>query len=367
MSPKWTKAVKIAGIMVIGLLVLVLAGSTWDYSGKPDFCISCHTMETVTSSHSSSAHAEVSCTACHLGVGFAPTMLFKKATDASQVIKNVTGTYEKPIRIRHNVPVTESCESCHYTKAFRREMVKVTEKFSADTENTRTTTALLLKVADGSQVEGIHWHVENTITYGRDKDGNIVSIEARKTNGEVGIYSLAGGGEPETYKEMDCVDCHNRVAHNIATPSSIVDRYLLEEKLDASLPFVKKEIVNLLEGTKETDPAEWSGLFSSIIEFYKENYPELYRDKEEFISQLPDLIEEMANQIIFPQMLVTWETYENNLGHSGCFKCHTPAFKLEPSESSGDWPETINTDCQICHSTPVVAQGGNKQLIIDLQ
>lgn len=367
MSQRWTMILKISGIMVIGLLVLILAGSTWDYSGKPDFCVSCHTMESVTRSHSSSPHAEVTCTACHLGVGFAPTMLFKKATDASQVVKNLTGTYEKPIRIRHNVPVTESCESCHYTKAFRREMVKVTEKFSDDAENTKTTTALLLKVGDGSKVEGIHWHVENTITYGRDKDGNIVSIEARKTNGEVGVYRFTGAVEPETFKQMDCVDCHNRVAHSIDTPSSIVDQYLLEEKLDASLPFVKKEIVTLLEDTKETDPSEWSHLFSSITEFYKDNYPELYQDKEELISQLPGLIEEMANQIIFPQMLVTWETYENNLGHNGCFKCHNPAFKLESSETSGDWPETINIDCEICHSLPVMAQGGNKQVIIDLQ
>lgn len=367
MSPKWIKLLKASGIAIIGLLVLVLAGSTWDYSGRPDFCVSCHTMESVTRSHSSSAHAEVSCTSCHLGVGFAPTMLFKKATDASQVVKNLTGTYEKPIRIRHNVPVTKSCESCHYTKAFRREMVKVTESFSDDADNTKMTTALLLKVGDGTQVEGIHWHVENAINYGKDGDNNIVLIEVSKANGETGVYRLQGGEEPVSFKQMDCVDCHNRVAHGIDSPLSIVDKYLLDGKLDPSLPYLKREIVALLKEAKEVEKANWPELFASLVTFYQEEYPEIYENHQEVINQLPLLAEEMANQIIFPEMLVTWETYEDNLGHNGCFKCHNPAFKLEASESASEWPETISTNCEICHSSPVIAKGDNKTLVIDLQ
>lgn len=366
MSQRWMTVLKVSGIMVIGLLVLILAGSTWDYSGKPDFCASCHTMETVTSSHSNSAHAEVTCTACHLGVGFAPTMLVKKATDASQIVKNLTGTYEKPIRIRHNVPVTQSCESCHYTQAFRREMVKVTEKFNDDADNTKMTTAMLLKVGDGKKAEGIHWHVENLVTYGMDEEGNIVSVEAKKVNGETGVYRLAEAGEPVSFKTMDCVDCHNRVAHSIDTPSSIVDKYFLNEKLDTSLPYLKREVVALLETAKDTDQAQWPELFSGITKFYQDNYPDVYREKEETINQLPGLVEEMANQIIFPHMLVDWETFENKLGHDGCFKCHTTDFKLEQAESTGNWPETVQVNCLICHSMPVMAQG-DKQVVIDLQ
>jgi len=365
-SQKWLMVFKVCGILVGGLLILVLAGSTWDYSGRPDFCISCHTMESVTRSHQSSAHAEVRCTDCHLGVGFAPMMLFKKATDASQIVKNLTGTYEKPIRIRHNVPVTQSCESCHYTKAFRREMIKVTDWFEDDRNNTRKTTAILLKVGDGRQKEGIHWHVENSITYGRDAEGKIVSVELAKEDGTTGTYRLDGAAEPVTFKKMDCVDCHNRVAHHIDTPSGITDKYLLEGKLDPSLPYVKREAVKLLEQTKDTDPAAWSDLFAGIVQFYQDKYPDVYRSKQETIEALPEILAEMAGQINFPTMNVTWETYEDNLGHDGCFQCHNPSFKLEQASEGAELPETISMDCEICHNMPVTVEGGNKQVVIDL-
>lgn len=366
MSQKWMLALKIAGILVGGLVILILAGSTWDYSGRPDFCVSCHTMESVTRSHQTSAHAEVSCTSCHLGVGFAPTMLLKKATDASQIVKNLTGTYEKPIRIRHNVPVTQSCESCHYTKAFRREMIKVSETFDTDKNNTRLTTAILLKVGDGRQVEGIHWHVENTIIYGKDADDQIVSIEVEKFDGETGTYRRDDGGEPVKFKKMDCVDCHNRVAHQIDDPSSITDKYLLEEKLDSSLPYLKREVVKLLEQTKETDPAEWPELFAGIVKFYQDKHPRVYKEQQEVIDELPGILAEMANQIIFPNMNVTWETYSDNLGHSGCFQCHNASFKLDAESKDSGLPEQISTNCEICHSTPITVKGGNKQVTIDL-
>lgn len=366
MSQKWMTVLKVSGIIIGGFLILILAGSTWDYSGRPDFCISCHTMESVTRSHQTSAHAEVRCTDCHLGVGFAPTMLLKKATDASQIVKNLTGTYERPIRIRHNVPVKQSCESCHYTKAFRREMVKVTDWFEDDRNNTRKTTAILLKVGDGSQVEGIHWHVENSIVYGKDAEGQIVSIEVEKTDGTTGTYRKEGAGDPVTYKKMDCVDCHNRVAHQIDTPSSIADKYLLEGKLDASLPYVKREVVRLLEQTKDTDPARWPELFAGIVKFYQDKYPHVYEAEQEKIEELPAVVAEMAGQINFPNMNVTWETYEDNLGHDGCFQCHNPNFKLETASEGSELPQTVSMNCEICHDMPVTVEGGNKQVVIDL-
>lgn len=245
-------------------------------------------------------------------------------------------------------------------------MIKVSETFDTDKNNTRLTTAILLKVGDGRQVEGIHWHVENTIIYGKDADDQIVSIEVEKFDGETGTYRRDDGGEPVKFKKMDCVDCHNRVAHQIDDPSSITDKYLLEEKLDSSLPYLKREVVKLLEQTKETDPAEWPELFAGIVKFYQDKHPRVYKEQQEVIDELPGILAEMANQIIFPNMNVTWETYSDNLGHSGCFQCHNASFKLDAESKDSGLPEQISTNCEICHSTPITVKGGNKQVTIDL-
>lgn len=358
---------KIGGVLVLGFLVIILAGTTWDYSGKPSFCTTCHSMESVIVSHSSSSHAEVSCTDCHLGVGFAPNMLVKKTADASQIVKTITGKYEKPIRVQDNLPVKASCESCHYTKSFKEESTRVIERYGMDPDNTKVTTAVLFKVGDGSRGEGIHWHVENRINYGKDESGRIVYMEVDKENGEKGVYRLADGGDPVSYKDMDCVDCHNRVAHNIEPPGDLADQYFHAGKLDPSLPYLKREVVGLLEKTNGGDLSVDPEIFESIVSFYEDKYPEIYQEKQNEINQLPQIIQEMTGQIVYPEMLATWATYPDKLSHEGCFQCHTQEFYLDTTVASSGVPETIPSDCQLCHSNPVIVEGGGKTLVVDLK
>ncbi|MDW7673385.1 MAG: NapC/NirT family cytochrome c [Bacillota bacterium] len=365
---KWKLSVKISIVMCLGLLFLVLAGSTWDYSNSSQFCASCHTMEFVTSSYATSPHAEVSCTSCHLGVGFSPVMLFKKATEVNQVVKNVTGTYEKPIRIRNQVPVEKSCESCHYTDVFYNQRLKVVNTYNQDEENTKMTQGMLLNVGGGTEAKGIHWHVENRVIFGKDEAGNISYVEVETPKGEIGTYLNTELPDAISFKQMDCVDCHNRVAHRIYEPSKAVDQYLLDNRIDTSLPYAKREIVLILESLIEQPEELWEDKFNQIVDFYRQNYPHVYNERKEDIDALPNLLQDIAREVLFPSMEVTWETYNDNLNHDGCFQCHNTNFKLqENSVPASSLPETVRVDCTLCHSMPVSSGEEGKALTIQFK
>jgi len=363
---KWKIGVKASILLSLGLMFLILAGSTWDYSNSSKFCATCHTMEFVTSSYSTSPHAEVSCTSCHLGVGFAPVMLFKKATEVNQVVKNVTGTYDKPIRIRNEIHVDKSCERCHYTKVFYDQRLKVNHSFALDEENTPIKSVMLFNTGGGPKAWGIHWHVENRIVYGKDGEGKIVHIELETADGEQGIYTRLNSSQPVAFKQMDCVDCHNRVAHRIFNPEKVVDEYLSNEKLPP-LPYIKRELTGMLAEAKDQPPEIWGQEFTKISDYYRQNYPQVYNESKDVINQLPQLLQEMASQILFPEMKVTWETYRDSLSHEGCFKCHNTEFQLETAKSSSGLPQAIRMDCQICHSMPVTAKGEGQTITIQLK
>ena len=113
--------------------------------------------------------------------------------------------------------------------------------------NTELTTALLLKVggAEGEQAHGIHWHVDPgvQIRYRSDESREeIYEVEYTNAAGETKVF--ADGARPKTaveWRQMDCVDCHNRPSHKYFAPEFEVDRALRDGQIDRTLPFVKRE------------------------------------------------------------------------------------------------------------------------------
>ena len=80
------------------------------------------------------------------------------------------------------------------------------------------------------------------IPYVRLKDANGKVFEFKT---EAVTEEQIAGGER---RRMDCVDCHNKVAHPfIATAERAVDRALADGRLDARLPFLRREAVRLLK------------------------------------------------------------------------------------------------------------------------
>ena len=55
---------------------------------------------------------------------------------------------------------------------------------------------------------------------------------------------------------------------------------------------------------------------------------------------------------IFPEMMVSWGTYPNNIGHDlfpGCFRCHDDNHK-------NDSGKAITQDCSTCHELVAVSE-----------
>ena len=55
-------------------------------------------------------------------------------------------------------------------------------------------------------------------------------------------------GDPSKFeiRRMDCLDCHNRVGHQLRTPDAAVDLAMSLGKIDPALPSIKKNAVAVL-------------------------------------------------------------------------------------------------------------------------
>ena len=74
---------------------------------------------------------------------------------------------------------------------------------------------------------------------------------------------------------MDCVDCHNRPAHNFRSPEYEVDLAIVEGRIDRTLPFIKREGVRILTEKEYASHDEArAGIAAAVKEFYAKNYPD---------------------------------------------------------------------------------------------
>ncbi len=83
----------IFGAVSLIVLLLVLLATT-ELTSKPNFCSSCHYMESYVEGWKTSSHADVTCTKCHFPPGF-KSKVKGKLTAASMVVNYMTGIYKK--------------------------------------------------------------------------------------------------------------------------------------------------------------------------------------------------------------------------------------------------------------------------------
>ncbi|GAW92053.1 cytochrome c family protein [Calderihabitans maritimus] len=349
----------------------VLAAATWEVTNSSDFCgTACHLMTPQKVTYKDSAHAEVPCTSCHLGIGLSAEMVMRKATEVTQVWKNLTGVYEKPVRIVHLRPARETCEKCHWTKAFYDDKVKIIQHYRADEENTRSSIALVMKIGGGAAREGkgygIHWHVENKIQYiaTDEEKQKIPWVRVIDPEGNVIDYVDPEAGLTDEYiakapkRTMDCIDCHNRVSHLFPSPEEIVDEALASGKIDAGIPWVKKQSIAVLRrGARSKE--EFEKAVKEADEFYRRNYPEFYRSKKEILEKTYATWRALYEGNYFPEQEIAWDTYPDNLGHRtfpGCFRCHDGKHVTRNTAVTSA-RRVIRQDCDLCHSLPIPVQG----------
>jgi hypothetical protein len=332
-----------------------------------EFCgTACHkVMQPEYTAFQRSPHVRVGCAGCHIGPG-AEWFVKAKISGSWQLIAVTFDLYPRPIPTPvHSLrPSSGTCEQCHWPTKFVGERLKVRTHFADDEQNTELKTALMVKVggSEGGSSHGIHWHVDpnHRVRYLSDPSRQtIFDVELTDLrSGETKVYKAADAAPAGAeWRTMDCIDCHNRPAHNYRSPEFEVDLAMAEGRIDRTLPFVKREGVRVLtEKVYESHDEARAGIAAALKAFYAQNYPDLA--ESETVAQAGQALGDAYCWNNFPHMKVVWNLYPNHLGHQqspGCFRCHDNKHKTDDGDK-------IGKKCGTCHNLIVEEESDSKLL-----
>jgi len=294
------------------------------YMDSNQFCGTvCHTVMTPEyTAYKNSPHSRVECVSCHMGPG-ATWFVHYKLSGIGQLFGVTFNTYHRPIPsgIHSLRPSQDTCEQCHWPERFQADRLKVIRRYDEDERNTQKVTVLMMHV--GTKIHKAH--VGRDIQY-IAADAARQDIPWVSANGVVYKARDAAGER----RKMDCIDCHNRPTHAFDMPAPAVDAALESGELDRSIPYAKRDAVLELTGKKPLEAAA-----PAVKRIYARN--------------------------IFPEMMVSWGTYPNNIGHDlfpGCFRCHDDNHK-------NDSGKTITQECSTCHE-PLAMSEENPEILKQL-
>ena len=359
------------------LTVAGVAAVSWTETA--DFCGRCHTMEPELKAHDQSPHRELACAECHVEPGVAG-WIKAKVNGTRQLIGVLTGTFPTPILAPDHAdlpPTSETCVRCHDPKPLLDNggpvRLVITEKFHEDEANTRDTIALVLRPAGfggATGTKGIHWHIGSEVDYVAEdpraqkidyvtvkgSDGTVEEFIASSqvsvsTDVQPDVDRITGAGP---LRRMDCIDCHNRIGHGVPTPDKAIDDSLSHGLIDPSLPYVKREGVDLLTTDyPSVDAADRA--IAGLRTFYEAQYPLVSKLQGPQVNAAITELQRIYRLVATPEMRVTGTTYPDNLGHQsapGCFRCHDGAhYKVVNGALT---QESIPSACATCHTFPQI-------------
>jgi nitrate/TMAO reductase-like tetraheme cytochrome c subunit len=373
-----------------GSVVTVVGVMGVGFTETATFCGLCHTMNPEMKAYKVSSHSELACAECHVKPG-ALGWIEAKAAGSKQLFQLVTNTYPRPIPAPDHSdlpPVTDTCLRCHSLESITANggPVKLVLRptYAQDKSNTRAIVAVVLRpvgltTADGSAEEGttddanprgVHWHVQQNVTYTSNDIRSQVIDSVRVTNDDgtttdyvsASKVGLSVNATPditkleadEQVRTMDCLDCHNRAGHGTPTPAQAIDISMSSGTISPQLPFIKKNAVALLDADYATLD-EANKAIEGLRTTYATSYPALATKFSTKIDEAITEIQSIYAELATPEMKVQAATYPNNLGHQagpGCFRCHDGAhFKVVDGKVS---KETIPSSCSTCHTFPQV-------------
>lgn len=343
-------------------VVAVTSYQGYHYTDSVEFCSKvCHAvMEPQGTAFEHSAHARVACAECHIGAG-AGWFVKSKLSGTRQVFKVFLDTYPRPIppAITELRPARETCEQCHWPAKFFGSQLREIARFSPDENNTRRMLKMLVKTGGSDprtgRAEGIHMHMalQGRIEYVATDEAlqNVPWVRYTDDHGKEWIYRSDGltAADPRPdgiVRRIDCMDCHNRAAHPFLSPQNATDDYLDVGRLDASLPFIKREAVAVLADEYPDVPTAEKNIRERIPAFYRQHYPDLWTARRADVENAAEIICEIYRFNFFPEMRVDWRTYPDNIGHresSGCFRCHDGRHINQEGVP-------ISSACETCHT-----------------
>lgn len=343
----------------------------YQFTDSVTFCgQACHSvMKPEFTAYQASPHARVRCTECHVGSG-AEWFFRSKLTGAGQAYSLFSGDYSRPIPtpVRNLRPARETCEQCHWPEKFWGDRLRVITRYASDERNTPREIRMVLRVGGGSEAggrgTGIHWHMNlaNEVWYiATDPHRqDIPWVQAKDRGGEVREYFVKGVRlTPEEIakaekRRMDCIDCHSRPSHIFQPPDKAVNESLLAGRLDASLPFLRREAVKALAGSYPSTPAAREGIAAALDAFYRAEFAALYAQKRKAIEASIAELQRLYDANIFPEMKADWRAHPDNIGHirfRGCFRCHDGQHVSQQGKA-------IRNDCTTCHLVLAQSEGG---------
>lgn len=367
----------IGGVLVIGAIGTMGGTELVHYSEGAAFCTTCHTMDPQKKAYESGAHQDVACGECHVDPGVIGFVKAKLA-GTKELYRLVTNTYPTPIpAIEHDAlpPTKNTCEKCHPLSQIAKDgqPTKLITRpvFSDDEKNTRNDLAVLIRPANSGTAEevSLHWHVLQEVSYTSSDDHQraIESVEFRDSKtGETVQYiaesevrdSRNAGADiarlkaEDSTRKMDCNACHNRVGHAVPSVDEAVDKAMADGSISATLPYIKRNAVALLEKVYKTD-AEGQAAIKQLSALYETKYPAVAKDKAGEIAKASNAIAGIYTLLVTSEMNTRGGTYVDNLGHQsspGCFRCHDGAhYKVVKGQVT---KETIPSTCNTCHTFP---------------
>jgi hypothetical protein len=349
----------LAGALLIALVSIVILGGA-GYKGvevldSTRFCAqACHTvMQPEAVAHERSPHARVACVECHVGPG-ASWFVKAKINGLAEMVQLATNDFPRPIPtpIDNLRPARVVCEQCHWPARFLGDQLVIDTHYASDEANTRTKTVLMVHIGgqSGLSLGGIHWHVGPGVTVRYQSDPSrqqIYTVELTLADGSRKAFkdSTAPPANVE-WRTMDCVDCHNRPTHTFHPPAEEIDAALDDGRIDTSLPFIKREGLQVLQDAYASQAQARREIGTAIEQFYRSQYPAVASGRASAVTAAAQALGDIWSWNVFPQMKVTWNTYPDNLGHQqspGCFRCH------DNHHVTGDG-ERIPRKCDLCHN-----------------
>ncbi|MBW7932537.1 MAG: cytochrome C, partial [Gemmatimonadaceae bacterium] len=227
------------------------------------------------------------------------------------------------------------------------------------------------KVGGGNKeagpTSGIHWHmnIRNKVDYVATDDRRQVIpwVRAEGPDGEVRIFKStelpftpqdSANGE---HRRMDCIDCHNRPAHQYRNPQRMINHLMTLGWIDPELAQAKTLSVAVLEETYSTAKIAHDSIRTAIEEFYQNTFPALAKSKHEQIERMITEVQGIYAKNYFPAMRTDWKRHPDNIGHMyflGCFRCHDG----KHVDQNG---KVLTNDCNTCHTIIGQQVAGGKQ------
>jgi hypothetical protein len=303
---------------------------------------------------------------CHIGPG-AGSFVQAKLRGMHQLRAVMVNDYQRPIPtpISNLRPASETCYECHWPAKFFGNLEQTRTYFAADKTNTPYTISYLLNVGGGDTTHGpargIHYHmaVEKKIEYiARDEKRQVIPwIKVTEHDGSSTTYQTTDKKErfaetnlaAATPRRMDCMDCHNRPAHQYQSPNRALDLAMMQGKIDPSIEFIKKNSAKALLG-------KYTSQEQALVEIDRQLHASYPQGGVKIDAAIKE-VKAIYARNFFPEMKADWRAYPDDIGHwisAGCFRCHDGKHKNEKGE-------VISRECKTCHV--ITSQGpGTKSL-----